>query len=540
MAATPVGYEAFHNTRRKAVTLLCFLLASTMAMGISVYVDSYSVHEWDTRTDVGDVALRVQGSGLSGYLDDIRDIPGVTRAALLPTDYSEISRDANLTSGAEAFTFWGAVISPDETFRATFPDYVILESGRYPDNDDEIAVISSLHVNLNVDIGDTLNITRRGVDVPVQVVGIYSHGSGESLSPYYWDLETLAVVHPSFIDSRYSYDSILVDIDRTPITPFNPIGSAQYANSFDESIQRLDPFYDPPLVGSELHVTNYLTWAISSYIFWTQGVRISELIRSMAVFLLTAMVIFLAIRYNTNQRRYERGVLLSRGASMEDLESAVTREVVLLSVVSSIVGFGLGILFSRIALASTDYFVFEWDRLFTEPFLISIESFVTASVVGVILPFMTLGVYRSVYSTRKTIDENQGKLAKLARGLVIIRWDVLIVLLSALLLVSLSSGGGVVTANPFMSLLLTPLPLALFLGVSSLSIKILKTGAHRISRGMKRIVGEVPASVGVRRISKASSSAGVVSMVLVLSICLSWNSAIVNASLSTTRMNQDR
>jgi hypothetical protein len=46
MAAQPAGYEAFHSLRRKGVTVLCFLLASTMAIGITVYVDSYSVHEW--------------------------------------------------------------------------------------------------------------------------------------------------------------------------------------------------------------------------------------------------------------------------------------------------------------------------------------------------------------------------------------------------------------------------------------------------------------------------------------------------------------
>jgi len=51
LAAVPTGYEAFHSMRRKGVTLLCFLLASAMAMGITVYVDSFSVHEWDNQME---------------------------------------------------------------------------------------------------------------------------------------------------------------------------------------------------------------------------------------------------------------------------------------------------------------------------------------------------------------------------------------------------------------------------------------------------------------------------------------------------------
>ena len=86
MSAVPVGYEAFHSFRRKGVTLLCFLLASAMAMSVTVYVDSYSVHEWERLIDVGPVALIVSDRynvGLEGRLDDVQAIDGVTKAAIL-------------------------------------------------------------------------------------------------------------------------------------------------------------------------------------------------------------------------------------------------------------------------------------------------------------------------------------------------------------------------------------------------------------------------------------------------------------------------
>ena len=83
MAAVPAGYEAFHSKRRRGVTLLCFLLASTMAMGITVYVDSYSVHEWDANLDIGEVAVFAEGIGIENRVEEIRGIDGVTKAVLL-------------------------------------------------------------------------------------------------------------------------------------------------------------------------------------------------------------------------------------------------------------------------------------------------------------------------------------------------------------------------------------------------------------------------------------------------------------------------
>ena len=40
--AVQAGYEAFHSWRRKGLTVICLLLASAVAMGTSVYVDSFS------------------------------------------------------------------------------------------------------------------------------------------------------------------------------------------------------------------------------------------------------------------------------------------------------------------------------------------------------------------------------------------------------------------------------------------------------------------------------------------------------------------
>ncbi|TFF91489.1 ABC transporter permease [Candidatus Thorarchaeota archaeon] len=310
-----------------------------------------------------------------------------------------------------------------------------------------------------------------------------------------------------------------------------------YVNTVNEQVRELDPGYDPPRHSSSFYPQSLLESGIRSYIMWVQKTRIGQVVRSMSVFLLAALVIFLAIRHNTNERRFERNMLISRGASPSDLDGAVNREVFILSLVSCIAGIPLGALFSRIAMASSGFFRISLSNVITEPFLISIESIIISAVVGVALPMVTLAGYRSIYSTKKRVEDHPGKLSKLVRGLTFIRWDVLVVGISSLLLLLIYSGG---TATASLLMFLQPVPLALFLGVSSLAIKALRGGSRIFSRVLKRPLGAVPTSVGVRRVGKSASSAGAAMMVLVLAICLSWSSAIVDLSLPATKTNQAR
>jgi hypothetical protein len=163
-----------------------------------------------------------------------------------------------------------------------------------------------------------------------------------------------------------------------------------------------------------------------------------------------------------------------------------------------------------------------------------------SAVVGIALPLLTLGGYRVIYSTKRSVDDNTGKIAKVVRGFNFIRWDLLVVLIAGLLLVALITGGSTVTSNPILGLILPILPFPLFLGVASLSIKMLRRGSNTISKYMAKVVGQLSASIGIRRIGKGASSGGAAAMVLVLAICLSWNSAIIDASLPVTNEYQAR
>lgn len=533
MAAQPAGYEAFHSLRRKGVTVLCFLLASTMAIGITVYVDSYSVHEWQKNIDVGDIAITVEGPNIQSYVDEIQDISGVTKAASLLRGYGSVHKWDNEIMYLDE---WGQILSPDNDFLTAFPDYIQITLGRVPSNTNEIAVINSFHIYNDIDLGDAIELEIAGTFYNVTVVGFYSH-EGQPDSPYSWRHDSIALVVPNHIDPYEERIDVLIDVNRAPLTPFNPTGSLQYLNRIDEAIRRLDPNYSQDYGWGQFHVQNRLASGISQYIYWVQMLRITQMLRASSILFLLVLVTFLAIRYNVNERRYEENMLISRGAAKGDLEKVTTREVFILSIVSCFVGIPLGLLLSRVAIMSTGFFSFNASLLISEPMLISLESLIISGLVTVALPMLTLGGYRAVYSTKRNVDEEKGKLAKLSRGLGLIRWDVLIVGISGLLLMALSSGP---TSNSILSFILPFIPLPLFLGISSLSMKLLRWGANGLSRGMRRIVGEIPASIGIRRVGKGASSAGAASMILVLAICLSWNSAIIDSSLPVTAQNQSR
>ncbi|RDE17220.1 MAG: hypothetical protein C4K48_00380 [Candidatus Thorarchaeota archaeon] len=540
MTSVPVGYEAFHSLRRRAVTLLCFLLASTMTMGITVYVDSYSVHEWDKNIDVGDVAIRVSGYDIVDYVSEIRGLSGVTKAEALPSAYGQLRRAANLTAGTQELFTDGQLLAPNQQFTDTFPNYIELVRGRMPENSTEVAVINSLNTYYNVNLGDNLILGTENTEMNVTVVGFYRHG-GQGESPYYWMYESIAIVMDGVLAYSYPYTDILVDVDRAPLTPFNPAGSLGYMNGIDEAIRSLDPNYNPAYDPySALSVEDRLASGITAYILWVQATRISEMLRASSIILLVILVTFLAIRHNVNERRFEESILISRGAAKGDLEKIVTREVLELAIVSSLLGIPLGLLFSRVAIGATGFFSFDFSLFISEPILVSLESLIIAVIVGLVLPMLTLAGYRMVYSTKRKADEERGKIAKLARGLSLIRWDVFITVIAGLLLLALSTGGPSAASNPILSMLMSLVPLPLFLGVASLSMKAFRRGANWISKRMRRIVGEIPSSIGIRRVGKEASSAGAAAMVLVLAICLSWNSAIIDASLPVTAQNQAR
>lgn len=541
--AVPAGYEAFHSLRRKGLTLICLCLASAVAMGTTVYVDSFSIHEWESYMDIGPVAMSLEGEDIQQKVDDIKDIDGIQKAATITLGEGSF-RSAQMIYGSNL-----KIAYIDETYLNEFPDVYSIQSGRYPNSTDEIAIAAERVTDLNASVGKTINYSyyRTDVEEPhwinMTVVGLFENHPSQ-LPGRYGSYFAMAIVLPEVLDpegydNHYIRESVHVEINRDPITPFDVSSSIAFVRRIEKVVWSLDPQYEHQGY-SQYRVNDIIGRAIIDYSDWRTSARMTQLIRSAGSILLVILLMLLAIRYNVNEREYETSMLQARGASKQDTDRIIIREILILSASGTILGLGLGVLLSRIALSAVGYFQFIPDLFFSEPFLITLESLILTAVVGIVLPMLTLGGYFVIYAIKEPVEEGEGKLAKIAKGLRLIRWDTIVLVLSILVTMALYSLGNQAQANPILSFIFSIVPLAIFLAIASLTIKALRKGSSRISSGFEKAIGKLSALVGVRRVGKSASSAAPTILVLVLAISLAWNMAVIDASLPMTKKNHAR
>ncbi len=540
--AVPAGYEAVHSLRRKALTLICLCLASAVAMGTSVYVDSYSIHEWNSYMDFGPVAMVVRGPRAHSKLDDIRSISGIERAAALTLGDGAL-REVN---SSEPYGVGGTIAHIDSSYTDVFPNVYSLQTGSYPANTNEIAIESDVAAELNVSIGDVVNNTYQightDFIFNLEVVGIFEGPKSQDAYSY-GSYFAFAIVVPELVahvsDPLYFRRSVHIDINRGPVSPFNIFATSNHINNIVNQIKSIDPHYEQQGY-SEYQVENIIGSAVSRYSQWRTSARIGQLVRSSGIVLLIVLLMFLAIRYNVNEREYETSMLRARGAAKQDIDRILIRENAVLAAAGTVFGLGLGIFLSRIALSATGYFSFNLEIFLSEPFLVTLESLVITTIVGFIAPMLTLGGYFVIYAIKEPVEKGEGKLAKLVRGFRLIRWDTLVLMWSVLVTLALYSMGTQVQTDPILSFLMSIIPLGIFLAFASLTIKALRKGSSRISKAFEGIIGKMSSSVGVRRVGKSASSAAPTVLVLVLAISLAWNMAVIDASLPVTKRNHAR
>ncbi|MHA1480374.1 MAG: FtsX-like permease family protein [Candidatus Thorarchaeota archaeon] len=540
MSAVPVGYEAFTSLRRKSVTLLCILLASSLAMGITVYVDSYSVHEWTNLVDeLGPVAMEVEGPNLISIISHVRNLDGVLRVQGVIETWGELW-NLNNTESVQ----WGEhgnLIKLSDDYLTDFPDLYTMLQGRYPENGDEIAVNKNRNDMMDSQIGDLLNFSRQQSGIIywhlLEVVGYYleniptESGSYQEQSTGIIDIDSS--IHPDDIVSK-----LHLDIDRNPLTPFNARDSLSYVMNFEEAIRRFDILYPDFNSWSNYYVRNYLADRIQSFISWQNNARMEQIARSTTALLLVTLVMLLAIRYNVNDRRYESNMLMARGASKSDIQRMILKEVVGLSFIGCLLGLAVGVVFSRFAMASVGFFQFDFILAITEPLLVSIDSILISVFVGFLLPIGSFLSYSVIFSTKKKAETSGGKIAKLANMFILIKWDFFLLILTSMLIVALASLGPLLQLVPILPLILSFTQLVLFIALGSLTIKALRKGSRQLSKRMKPVVGTLASSVGIRRVGKEASSAGPAILVLVLAISFAWTNAIVGDSMPLTKTNQ--
>ena len=244
MAAVPAGYEAFQSGRRRGVTLLCFLLVSTIVMGMTVYVDSYSVHYWEEATDVGDVSLIVEGEEVQDIVSSVSAIDGIAEAVLLEGSEGFI----NFESEGENVQYYMEVRAPTQEYLNAFPSIYTIVAGRMPQNSSEVAIMEWLADDpwLNISLGSRFNYSTEeydggGIHSEVTVVGVFRIGgpSQDNWYSWYYFYSDLLVVESLIGDWDYR-TAIHANIDRQRISPFDAAGALRFLTGISEQILALD------------------------------------------------------------------------------------------------------------------------------------------------------------------------------------------------------------------------------------------------------------------------------------------------------------
>ncbi len=494
---------------------------------------------WNSSIDVGPVSLVSLGVDIENRMSAFRAIEGIERAAAVrgsPVFLASYS----LGLWWQANTF---ALGYNEEFIEAFPTIFVLREGRFPTNESEIAISVLTANRLNVGFGDQVNYSFTSNNPenpsyrPTIVSGIFEHGETGYANSFYY-IRGHAILYSS-ISSSMTASFIYANVDRNKVVAFNPAQSLTYLNSIDEEIRSLDPLYERTGT-SHYTIINLLTDGIEDYMVYLTNLRASQIFRSGGLILLELAVIYVAINHVWSEREYEVSMLVARGASNFRVSAIINIEIIILAVVSTIPGFLTGLVVSRFAIASDGFFAINFNRIFTEPLLISFEGLFFSFFVGMMLPLIVLAVHQMRGLFTISVREGAGRLSRITRALRFIRSDVVLLTLSAALLIALNLGGTAVTGNPLLFTVLGLLPFTLFFGLTGLALKGLKRGANPLSRVFGSLVGQAPASIGIRRIGKATASSGPLIIVLVLAMSLGWNYAINDATLPFTRLNQSR
>ena len=533
MAVVSKNHNGYGVRHRIIVTVICLTLATTLVSSISLYVDSASVDEWTEQIEIGPVTMMVSGDGVEDVITEISEIPGVTNVSGLDSAHGYLTRK-NIVYGFETS---GNVYTLSEDYLEKFPTTFTLSRGRWPQNESEIAIPVSLANQAFIGPGWQVNYSY-GLTHPLTlltVVGTYQQSSGDLYSHYYY--ASIGVVVESRLDVNTTKTRAYLNVDKTPFSPFDASGALRYLSRISDEIRNLFPGYPEELAFSGFIVFDYLSSGIRSYIDWRNTARGEQIARSAGVVLMVTLMVVMAIQYNLNDRKYETSFLRARGATRRRIELLVVRELLALSALSGFLGVIFGILTSKIALSSTGYLEFNSTLLFTSTFLITQDTILLIFAITFGLPAIVYLGIKFAEAGKGRVEEGKGRLGKFSKGMKIVRWDLGILLISLGLMFVFFTSTATVQRNPIYSLIIPYLPIPVYLSVGSLVMKGLQRGTNGFSKIAGKFLGKIPASIGVRRIGRSSRSAGLVIMVIVLAITLSWNNAIADTSLPETREN---
>jgi len=538
----PSGISRLSVLKRRTITLLCFLMATSMLVSVFIFIDSSSIDEWDEYNDIGPVAMRVQGDGLGSAIQEIKDTAHVKRANIAETAQAYLRMDKNVIyQGSPTdpldpmFLLVGQAYSLDADFIESFPTEFEVTVGRYPQNSSEIAIPESDAIYWGIPIGRMMNYshTLNSEKRSVFVVGFFKVSEDPLRSVV---TDAIAIVTSDVLNQDTVKTQVYIDINRDIITPVDPKGGLVYLREIESAIIDINPsasFYD------RYYIDDYLAIKIQAYIDFVTIQRIRQLSRIQLLILIAGMFSFLGTRFNVIMREEELTNLKSRGASNVRLLRIVMSELWIMSFLSCGFGIILGLIMSKLALTTNGYLNFNFANIFDTPILLTYDTLAVLGIAGGILPIFGC-VANRVVRTVAVRESEYGKLARLTKGIRLIRWDISIIILVSILFVSLYIGGPLFNNNPVLSLLAILSTIPLFIAIASIFTKILQLLVRPVSRIFKRIIGSIPAHLGIRGVTNNARIVIPVILIVTIAFSSSLTYDVIANSLPATQLTHSR
>ncbi len=543
------------DSKRKQVTLVCFILANIIFASLLIYIDSYSVYTWNYETDVGPATMFMQSEEPLPSEDALMNIQGVQKAAIMTKSWCSMVAfppDQNASIAAEqGFVLAqganqdninitvGAVENNPDLF-ADFPTIFNITDGRMPVRDTECALAQWLIDIFDVDIGAIVTYESGFVHEYhfFRVVGIYDHPEDSNRNYAYYNLGDI-VVMPEFVSERERVYYAYIQVEDLILNPIQAGVTLGKLSDLEEQIRNLDPQY------ALFHHTTFSLDDIQSrgiqrYLEKAAATKTSQLIRSQIALFIGIILSASTIRFNTKKQENRIQYLFARGASTRQIRISVIREVIVLSLVGMAIAAGFGIVISRIGLLAEGFFVFGNQLLVEMPIFLAPESILILGAYAIMLPFITYGGI--VLSSRKDDSEDmeKGRLARFVGVLRFLRWDAAVVLVSFGLLLGVWEVGNDIARTPLFSTIIYILPVILTIGLASLISKGTRFGSYHLSRGMSKILPKTGAEIGSRRVGRDRKGAGFAILVFALVTGLLWSNLVVTATLPNTAQSHAR
>lgn len=533
----PSGTRTLSSLRRRTVTLICFLMAISVCISVFIFVDSGSLEKWDEFNDIGPVAMRVQGDDLGLVVEEIKDIHQVKEAAVAKTAQAYLRMDQNTVyQGSPTdpinpmFLVVGQAYSFNADFPQAFPTEFELTAGRYPENSSEIAITVEDAGYWGIPIGRMMNYSHflNSEKRTVFVVGLFrtSEDALRSVTTDAVAIVTSEVLNPETVKTK-----LYIDILRNIVSPINPKAGLNTLREIETEIHKVNPSSS---VTYRYLIDDYLAEGIHSYIDYIDSKRNRQILRGQSLIILAGLLSFLGSRFNISMREEELMMLKSRGATKFRIFRITMVELAGISIIAGALAIILGTLLTKLAWISEGYLNFVWSEVMITPLLISYDTLIALIAICLIVPIFGYLANHMIRSVGKR-EVEYGRLAKITRSIRLIRWDVSLVILVGLLLVSLYMGGSEVSEVPLLSVLAAYSTIPVFVAIASIFNKSWQSITTPVSRVFRRVIGRIQANVGIRGISKNGSLSLPVILILGIVITSSFTNETIATSLPSTQ-----